>query len=89
MFHVLYSPGAAKALQKIPKGIAKRVVESIEDLSRVDDPKRYIKKLKGSFGVPIYSYRVGEYRVILSVNEEVLAIYVIDVGDRSTIYRNY
>ena len=89
MFQVLYSPGAAKALQKIPKGIAERVVESIEDLSRVDDPKRYIKKLKGSFGVPIYSYRIGDYRVILSVNEDVLAIYVIDVGDRSTIYRNY
>jgi len=89
MFHVLYSPGAGKALQKIPKGIAKRVVESIEALSRVDDPKRYIKKLKGSFGVPIYSYRVGDCRIILSVNEEVLAIYVIDVGDRSTIYRNY
>jgi len=89
MFLVLYSPGAGKALQKMPKGTAKRVVESIETLSQVDDPKRYIKKLKGSFGVPIYSYRVGDYRVILSVNEEVLAIYVIDVGDRSKIYRNY
>jgi mRNA interferase RelE/StbE len=89
MFQVLYSPGAGKALQKIPKGIAKRVVESIEDLSQVDDPKCYIKKLKGSFVVPIYSYRVGDYRIILSVNDEVLAIYVIDVGDRSTIYRRY
>jgi len=89
MFQVLYSPGAAKTLQKIPKGTAKRVVESLEALSQADDPKRYIKKLKGSFGVAIYSYRVGDYRVILSVNEEVLAIYVIDVGNRSTIYRNY
>jgi len=89
MFQVLYSPGAGKALQKMPKGIAKRVVEAIEALCRFDDPKLYIKKLKGSFEVPIYSYRVGDYRVILSVNEEVLAIYVIDVGDRSTIYRNY
>lgn len=73
----------------MPKEIAKRVVDSIEDLSRVDDPKRYIKKLKGSFGVPIYSYRVGDYRIILSVNDEALIIYVIDVGDRSTIYRKY
>ncbi len=89
MFQVLYSPGAGKALKKMPKETAKRVVESIEALSLVEDPKRYIKKLKGSFGVPIYSYRVGDYRVILSVNEEVLTIYVIDVGDRSTIYRNY
>ena len=89
MFRVLYSPGAGKALQKMPKGTAIRIVEAIETLSKADDPKRHIKKLKGSFGVSIYSYRVGDYRVILSLNEEVLAIYIIDLGDGSTIYRNY
>jgi mRNA interferase RelE/StbE len=89
MFQVLYSPGAGKALQKMPKEAAIRIVEALEALSKADDPKRNIKKLKGSFGVPIYSYRVGNYRIILSLSEEVLAIYVIDVGDRSTIYRNY
>lgn len=89
MFQVLYSPGAGKALQKMPKVAAIRIVEALDALSKSDNPKRHIKKLKGSFGVPIYSYRVGDYRVILSLNEEVLAIYVIDVGDRSTIYRNY
>jgi mRNA interferase RelE/StbE len=86
---VLYSPGSGKALQKMPKGDAIRIVDSLEALSKAEDPKRHIKKLKGSFGVSLYSYRVGDYRVILSLNEEGLAIYVIDVGDRSTIYRKY
>lgn len=89
MFQVLYSPGAAKALKKIPKETAKRIVKSIDALSEVDDPRRYIKKLKGSFGVPLHSFRVGDYRVILSVSEEALVIYVIDVGNRSIVYRNY
>jgi mRNA interferase RelE/StbE len=89
MFQVLYSPGAAKALKKIPKETAKRIVKSIDALSEVDDPKHYIKKLKGSFGVPLYSFRVGDHRIILSVSEEALVIYVIDVGDRSIVYRNY
>ena len=89
MFQVLYSPGSGKALQKMPKGAAIRIVDSLEALSKAEDPKRHIKKLKGSFGVSLYSYRVGDYRVILSLNEEDLAIYVIDVGDRSTIYRKY
>jgi hypothetical protein len=47
MFQVFYSPGTGKAIKKMPKETAKRVVESIEALSRVEDPKRYIKKLKG------------------------------------------
>jgi len=89
MFLVLYSPGTAKSLRKIPRETAKRIVKSIDALCDVDDPKRYIKKLKGSFGVPLYSFRVGEHRVILSVNEEALVIYVIDVGNRSAVYRNY
>ena len=89
MFQALYSPGAAKALKKIPKDTAKRIFESIDALCEVNDPKRYIKKLKGSFGVPLYSFRVGDHRVILNINDEILVIYVIDVGNRSTVYRNY
>ena len=89
MFQVLYSPGSGRALQKMPKGAAIRIVDSLEAISKAEDPKRHIKKLKGSFGIPLYSYRVGDYRVILSLDEEALAIYVIDVGDRSNIYRKY
>ena len=88
MFQVLYSPGARKALQKMPKERARRIVESIDALSRVEDPKNHIKKLKGSFGVPLYSFRVGDHRVILSINETAL-IYIIDIGNRSTVYRDY
>jgi mRNA-degrading endonuclease RelE of RelBE toxin-antitoxin system len=41
MFQALYSPGAAKALKKIPKDTAKRIFESIDALCEVNDPKRY------------------------------------------------
>ncbi len=89
MFQVRYSPGAVKALKKIPKDAAERIVKSIDALSEVNDPRHHIKKLKGSFGVPLYSFRVGDYRVILSISEEALVIYVIDVGDRGTVYRKF
>ena len=89
MFQVIYSPGATKALKKISKETAIRIVDSVDALSKVNDPKRYIKKLKGSFGADLYSFRVGDHRVILNVREDTLIIYVIDVGNRSTIYRNF
>lgn len=62
MFLVVYSPGAAKALKKISRETAKRIVKAIDALSELDDPKRHIKKLKSSFEVPLYSLRVGDYR---------------------------
>lgn len=89
MFQVFYSPGAGKVLKKMPKETARRIIESVEALSQIDNPKQYIKKLKGSFGVPLYYYRVGDPRIILSINSEDLAINIVDVGDRSIIYRNY
>ncbi|HWQ19389.1 MAG TPA: type II toxin-antitoxin system RelE/ParE family toxin [Methanotrichaceae archaeon] len=89
MFRLLYSPVAAKSLKKMSKETATRIVDSLDALSEVEDPKRYIKKLKGSFGIALYSFRVGDHRVILDVREDALIIYVIDIGDRSTIYRNF
>ncbi|VVB71817.1 Uncharacterised protein [uncultured archaeon] len=78
-----------KALKKIPKENAKRILNSIDALSEVEDPKRYIKKLKGSFEVPLYSFRVGDHRVIMNISEKALVIHIIDIGNRSIIYRNY
>jgi len=89
MFKLLYSPVAAKSLRKMPREAATHIVDSLDALSKVEDPKRYIKKLKGSFGIALYSFRVGDHRVILDIREDALIIYVIDIGDRSTIYRNF
>jgi len=87
MYSILYSPAALKDLKKLPSDIAKRVVTSIKDIS--DDPKTYVKKLKGFPDTPFYSLRVGEYRVIMSIEGEKLVIFVIEVGHRSKVYRKY
>ncbi|OPY24785.1 MAG: Plasmid stabilization system protein [Methanomethylovorans sp. PtaU1.Bin073] len=52
-----------------------------------DDPKAHVKKLKGSPKSPLYSLRIGEYRVIMSIDGDKLIIFVIEVGHRSVIYR--
>ncbi|MHB8101130.1 MAG: type II toxin-antitoxin system RelE family toxin [Methanosarcina sp.] len=33
--------------------------------------------------------RVGEYRVIMAIKDPLLIIQVMEVGNRSEIYRNY
>jgi mRNA-degrading endonuclease RelE of RelBE toxin-antitoxin system len=43
MFQVRYSPGAVKALKKIPKDAAERIVKSIDALSEVN--RRGIKSV--------------------------------------------
>lgn len=85
MYSILYSPGARRDLQKLPIDIAKRIVAAIKEMQ--DDPKAHVKKLKGSPKSPLYSLRIGEYRVMMSIDGDKLIIFVIETGHRSVIYR--
>ena len=85
MYSILYSPGARRDLQKLPIDVAKRIVTAIREIQ--DDPKAHVKKLKGSPKSPLYSLRIGEYRVIMSIDGDKLIIFVIEIGHRRVIYR--
>lgn len=87
MYSILYSPAARKDIQKLPIDVAKNVVNSIKEIR--DNPKVHAKKLKGSPKSPLYSLRVGEYRVIMSIEGDKLIVFVIEVGHRTKIYCKY
>ena len=76
---------AAKALKKIPKPDRKRIGEKIDSLAD-DLPSPEITKMKGDN--PFHKIRVGDYRIIYEVQNEVLVILIVKVGHRKDIYRN-
>ena len=43
-----------------------RIKDSIDDLAK--NPSAHMKRLKGERDVPIFSHRVGEYRVLFTLN---------------------
>ncbi|MCM1118195.1 MAG: type II toxin-antitoxin system RelE/ParE family toxin [bacterium] len=60
-----------------------RIVTAIEKLPNGED----IKKVKGYD--ELFRLRVAEYRVIYSVDNGKLIIYIVDVGNRGDIYKRY
>lgn len=82
-FEVRWTESSFKKLQKIDRLAQKRIVEKLDEAAA--DPFVVAKKLSG---VSLYSIRVGDYRVILSIEKQKMVILVIDVGHRSKIYRN-
>ncbi|HEY9663839.1 MAG TPA: type II toxin-antitoxin system RelE/ParE family toxin [Allocoleopsis sp.] len=44
-----------------------------------------IKALKGDY-VGFYRYRIGDYRVIYSINDELVQVFVIAIAHRSKAY---
>ena len=76
---------AAKALKNIPKHDRRRISEKIDSLSE-ELPKPETTKMKGDN--PFHRVRVGDYRIIYEIQNEVLVILIVKVGHRKDIYRN-
>jgi mRNA interferase RelE/StbE len=75
---------AAKELEAIPrKADRRRIVARIESLT--DDPRPDgCRKLSGS---ERYRIRQGRYRIVYTIEDDVLVVYVVKVGDRKNVYR--
>jgi mRNA interferase RelE/StbE len=84
-YHVKVKRSAAKALKKIPKADQKRIAVKIDSLAE-DLPNPDTTKMKGNN--PFHRIRVGEYRIIYEIQEDILLILVVKIGHRKDIYRN-
>ena len=76
---------AAKTLKKIPKASRKRIVEKIDSLAE-SPPNPDTTKMKGNN--PFHKVRVGDYRIVYEIQEDVLVILVVKISHRKDIYRN-
>lgn len=75
---------AAKELSTLPAVVAQRVDAAILGLS--SDPRPHgAKKLKG--GLQLWRIRVGDYRVVYSIDDDQAVVDVIGVPHRSKAYR--
>ena len=76
--------GAAKELSALPAVAAQRVDAAILGLSGDPRPPG-AKKLKG--GRRLWRIRVGDYRIVYSIDDEQAVVDVIGVLHRSKAYR--
>ena len=83
VYKIIISRIAQKQLDKLQDNIAERFIEAIYTLA--DNPRPFgYKKLKGRES---HRIRVGDYRVIYEIFDDVLIINVIAIGDRKDIYK--
>ncbi|WP_222919685.1 type II toxin-antitoxin system RelE family toxin [Xylella fastidiosa] len=56
-------------------------------LAPLDDPRSIGESLKGSRLGEFWKYRVGDYRIISSIEDGALRILVVKIGNRREVYR--
>ena len=81
MYEIIFSDKAGKQFSKLEKSLQERIISSLERI-RIR-PEAYVTKLVGD---PAYKLRVGDYRVILDIDQGKLIILVLKIGHRKNIY---
>ena len=80
MRKIFFTNTAHKDFRSLERRIQERVLGA---LSRIrNNPYKYLKKL---VGYPYYRLRVGDYRVIIQLEED--SIIVLRIGHRKNIYK--
>lgn len=86
MYKVEFSESAVKQLKKLDKQTI-RVIKNwvIKNLVNTTDPRLHDKALKGNLK-GIWRYRVGDYRLFATIKEDIITIYIFEIGHRREIY---
>ena len=82
-FQIIWSESAANELKKLDRTLSKRIFNKVSQLG--ENPYHFdVIKMVGD---PYFRLRVGDYRVIFDIRNDLLRILIIKVGHRKSIYR--
>jgi len=82
-----YTQTARDRLRKLDKQAARRILAYMDQrIAPLESPRSFGKALTGPLG-GLWRYRVGDYRVICDIQDQVLCVLVIEIGNRREVYR--
>ena len=82
------SDQARKNLKQLDPQAARRILSFLNDrLSHIEDPRAVGEALRGSKLGDLWKYRVGDYRIISSIEDMTVRIIVVRIGNRKDVYK--
>jgi len=88
VWEIKVDDAALKDLATLDKQVAGRITKFLrERVALLDDPRSIGEALKGSTRGDYWKYRVGDYRIISSIEDRALLILVVKIGNRRDVYR--
>ncbi len=79
---------ARKDLKKLNPQIAKRILSFLHDrLEKLENPRSIGEALHGPKLGEFWKYRVGDNRIISRIEDDVVTVVVVAIGNRREVYR--
>jgi mRNA interferase RelE/StbE len=78
---------AERQIKKLDLPIQKRILDWLsERLEGCKNPHHFGEPLKGKYS-GFWRYRVGDYRIICDMQDDILLVMVLTIGHRRQIYK--
>lgn len=86
-WHIKVSIRAEKQLRKLDHQTQKRINSFLKKKMAIHpNPKDLGKPLTGVLN-GLWSFRVGDYRLVCDIQNDIMIIYALDIGHRREIYK--
>jgi mRNA interferase RelE/StbE len=85
MHRLVLSREAERFFQRVDKPTARKLARCFQALERDPRAGNNVKPLKGRF-TGAYRYRVGDLRVVYSINDSAKTVFVITIANRKDVY---
>ena len=91
-WRIEFDAGALKDLRGLDGQIARRITQFLrERLATMDDPRGLgvasRRPRSGSEATSLWRYRVGDWRIVVRIEDEVLRVLVVRIAHRREVYR--
>lgn len=83
-YSILFKNSALRELRKLPTVFSSQIAKAIDSLSKNPRPHGY-KKLQGNEN--LYRIRSGNYRIVYQIQDTMLIVLVLRIGNRKDVYR--
>ena len=89
-WRIEFDAGALKDLRGLDKTVSRRITRFLrERIAPLDDARSIGAAMQGSGTFSLWRYRVGDWRIVVRIEDEALRVLVVKVGHRREIYRGF
>jgi mRNA interferase RelE/StbE len=83
-----FEPPASRELKKLDPQDSVRILKFLhERVALLENPRDIGEALQGRRLGAYWKYRVGDYRIIASIEDQIVCIVVVQIGNRRDVYR--
>ena len=83
-----YAQSSKKPMERLDPMVRRRIRQILsERVATLDDPRQIGGPLEGAHFAGLWRYRVGDYRILVDIQDGKLIVLVVGIGHRGEVYR--